>query len=98
MTEPRSETAGWYDRNAVRYARTTDAIDASKDRTTFLDAVEASRGERIEPARILDVGCGGGRDLRTFVSEGLAAEGLDPCEKLAVIAAENSGASAQPRR
>ncbi|MDD5090342.1 MAG: class I SAM-dependent methyltransferase [Candidatus Wallbacteria bacterium] len=35
-----------------------------------------------EPCRILDIGCGSGRDLRTLLSLGHDAYGIEPCSEL----------------
>ena len=41
--------------------------------------------------RVLDGGCGGGRDLKGFKDAGLLAEGLEPSEAMAEIATAYSG-------
>ena len=46
-----------------------------------------------EHARIIDMGCGSGRDAAAFVRMGYETVGLDASEKLAEIAVKESGAS-----
>lgn len=77
-------TIDYYERNARAYSLETFNADLSETRSKFL---------RLLPhgARILDVGCGGGRDLRAFKAEGYEAEGLEPAPALAQIARESSG-------
>lgn len=77
-------TIDFYELNAGRYAELTLAADLTELRLRFL--------EQLAPgARILDVGCGAGRDLRAFNDAGFAAEGIEPAPALAEIAREFSG-------
>lgn len=41
--------------------------------------------------KILDLGCGAGRDLKYFKEQGFDAVGIEPCEELALYACEYSG-------
>lgn len=81
MTDP---TIDFYELNAGRYAELTLAADLTELRGRFL-------GQLAPGARILDVGCGAGRDLRAFRDAGFAAEGIEPAAALAEIAREFSG-------
>lgn len=48
--------------------------------------------QHLQPsARVLDLGCGSGRDLRAFKEEGYQASGLEPVIELAVHARKFSG-------
>lgn len=78
------QTLRFYDSNAQLYAEQTRGIDLAHLYKPFLATIP--RG-----GRILDVGCGAGRDLKRFVDEGFEAVGVDPSEKLAAIASEFSG-------
>ena len=42
-------------------------------------------------AKILDFGCGSGRDTKYFIEKGFRAEGVDGSEELCRIASENTG-------
>lgn len=77
-------TIDFYELNAHQYAELTLGADLKELRSRFL--------EQLAPgARILDVGCGAGRDLRAFAEAGFEAEGIEPAPALAKIAREHSG-------
>ena len=65
-------TIGHYDRSARSFADATRDHDVSQNYAALLAAIE---GE--PPFRILDLGCGPGRDLAWFRSQGHEAIGLD---------------------
>lgn len=65
--------AAWYDANAAEFIRGADAADTAPDRRRFLDLLR----ERSRP-RVLDVGCGSGRDLAAFEAAGCHVTGIDP--------------------
>jgi SAM-dependent methyltransferase len=76
----------FYQRHAADYAAAT--LNAPMERFV------RQFGQQLLPgARIADLGCGGGRDLRLLRDCGLDAIGLDLSEALAVIARQYSGAS-----
>jgi SAM-dependent methyltransferase len=74
----------YYDVNAAQYAESTFQIDLSHLYEPFLSLL--TRG-----ARILDVGCGGGRDLKAFRERGFKPIGIEPSIALAEIARTHSG-------
>lgn len=78
-----SATIAFYDNNAERYAWQTAQADLSELYARFVPHVKAG-------GRILDVGCGGGRDLREFKSRGFRCVGIDPAPRLAQFAREFS--------
>ena len=78
------QTLRFYDSNAQLYADKTRAIDLAHLYKPFLESIPNS-------GRILDVGCGAGRDLKHFADIGFEAVGIDPSEKLAAMASEFSG-------
>ena len=61
-----------YERNAQAFLEGTRDHDVSQNIAALLDAIEGT-----PPFRILDLGCGPGRDLRTFKSLGHEPVGLD---------------------
>lgn len=77
-------TAAWYRARAAEFAARTRNLDMSGERDAFT-ALVAPGG------RVLDAGCGAGRDLRAFRLSGFDAEGVDPCVELAAEAASFSG-------
>jgi SAM-dependent methyltransferase len=76
-------TLAFYDMHAARYALRTEQADLGQLYDRFLPLLPVG-------GRILDVGCGGGRDLRAFKALGFDCFGVDPSERLAMIAAEFS--------
>jgi SAM-dependent methyltransferase len=82
---PRSNsTTRFYDDNAARYARSTRSMSLEPEIRRF--AVEVAAG-----GRVLDAGCGAGRDLRALRRAGLHPTGLELSPKLAELARAYSG-------
>lgn len=75
-----------YDRNARAFFAGTIGHDVSQNIDALLDAIEAEA-----PYTILDLGCGPGRDLKTFSQLGHHAIGLDGCPTFVAMAREFSG-------
>lgn len=75
----------YYEANAEKYAKQTYHADLSHLYAPFLALLPRN-------ARILDVGCGGGRDLRAFSERGYEPFGIDPSPALVEIARQYSGA------
>jgi SAM-dependent methyltransferase len=78
-------TLGHYQANAADFWEGTRLHDVSQSRGAFLDAMGASRGRRI-----LDFGCGPGRDLAVFRELGHEAVGLDGCAAFVGMAREHA--------
>ncbi len=85
IDERTQSTRAFYQRHAAEYAAAT--LRAPMDRFIERFAQELPRG-----ARVADLGCGGGRDLRLLRERGLDPIGLGSAEALAVIAQQYSGA------
>jgi len=65
---------------------------AHKIRETFLQAIHtAFPGRRKSDLKILDCGCGIGRDLAAFGDLGYDCQGFDPCPRLVAKARSRSG-------
>jgi SAM-dependent methyltransferase len=79
-------TIGHYARVAAIYRDAVWHHDVSQNVAALLEAIEGP-----EPHRILDLGCGPGRDLLTFRDRGHAVVGLDGCAELATMARAASG-------
>ena len=75
-----------YDVSAPRFFAGTIDHDVSQNIAALLDAIEAEA-----PYTILDLGCGPGRDLKTFRDMGHRAIGLDGSAKFVEMAASYSG-------
>ncbi len=86
LEEISRRTVGHYETHADSYWAGTHDHDVSQNINALLAAVE---GE--PPFDILDLGCGPGRDLKTFRDLGHRAVGLDGAGKFVVMARAHSG-------
>lgn len=80
------QTLQHYESNAEGFREGTRDHDVSQNIDALLRHVSAPA-----PLHILDVGCGPGRDLRTFTRLGHVAVGLDGCERFVEMARADSG-------
>ena len=85
-TEAARATCAYYDAHAERYWQGTRDHDVSQNVDALLEAL----GE-AGPYRILDFGCGPGRDLRTFCERGHRPVGLDGSARFAAMARAYAG-------
>ena len=76
--------ARWYDANAERFFGQTVDLDTSQARSRFL-ALTPQGG------RILDAGCGSGRDSLHFLRAGMAVDAFDASESMVRLAREHTG-------
>jgi SAM-dependent methyltransferase len=79
-------TLDHYERNAQAFLEGTRDHDVSQNVAALLDAIEGA-----PPFRILDLGCGPGRDLRTFKALGHEPVGIDGSARFVDMAREWSG-------
>jgi SAM-dependent methyltransferase len=79
-------TLDHYNRNAQAFFAGTIDHDVSQNIDALLGAIEGPA-----PYTILDVGCGPGRDLKTFSTLGHRAIGLDGCANFVEMAQAFSG-------
>lgn len=79
-------TLAHYEHNADAFFAGTIDHDVSQNIDVLLGAIEAPA-----PWTILDLGCGPGRDLKTFTSLGHKAIGLDGSARFAEMARSYSG-------
>lgn len=84
-------TIEYYKLNAQKYAEQTKQVDMGQVYQAFMPFIPKG-------GRILDVGCGAGRDLKWFCDHGYQAEGLEPVPALAEISRTLSGAPVQELR
>lgn len=79
-------TVGHYDQRAEIFWRDTRDHDVRQNIEALLQALTGA-----PPFRILDFGCGPGRDLKTFKDLGHEAVGLDGSERFVEMARRHSG-------
>ena len=75
-----------YQRNAESFWEGTRGHDVSRNVAALLRNIAGPN-----PFAILDLGCGPGRDLKTFTSMGHVAVGVEGASKLAAMARAHSG-------
>ena len=81
-----SRTLSHYDEHAQSYWEGTRDHDVSQNVDALLQSIEVP-----PPFELLDLGCGPGRDLKTFTALGHRATGLEGSAQLAALARTNSG-------
>jgi SAM-dependent methyltransferase len=81
-----SRTLSHYDDHAQAYWEGTRDHDVSQNVDALLQAIEVP-----PPFDLLDLGCGPGRDLKTFTALGHRATGLEGSAQLAALARTNCG-------
>lgn len=86
LAEIVARTLGHYDASAEDFREGTRDHDVSQNVAALLRHVEGT-----PPFRILDFGCGPGRDLRTFSALGHRAIGLDGSARFAAMARADTG-------
>jgi SAM-dependent methyltransferase len=81
-----ARTLAHYEANAARFWEGTHDHDVSQNTAAMLRNLEGA-----PPLRILDLGCGPGRDLVTFRALGYEAVGLEGCPAFCEMARRHSG-------
>jgi len=81
MADAAADTVAFYDRNAVTFAAQTAVLDMSPLYGRFLRHLPAG-------GRILDAGCGVGRDALAFAERGFMVVGFDASAEMARLARE----------
>ncbi len=80
------ETISYYNNNANKYFEQTVGADLSETYERFLKYVP-------DGGKIIDIGCGSGRDVAAFSSRGYGAVGLDLSDKIADVVSDRLGIS-----
>lgn len=83
----------YYDTHADAFIAGTRDADMSRLRRRFAVALPQPAGV---PARILDAGCGSGRDARAFTEAGLATEAFDASPRIVTAATHHAGVAVRP--
>lgn len=79
-----ANTLEYYNKNAYQFVQGTFSVDFKQTQDRFL--------EKLTPgARILDFGCGSGRDTKYFLENGYQVEATDGSEELCKIAGDHTG-------
>lgn len=81
-----ARTLAHYDQRALAYWEGTRDHDVRQNIRALLDHIDAT-----PPFALLDLGCGPGRDLKTFKALGHRATGLEGAPNLAAMARAHSG-------
>jgi len=81
-----ARTVGHYEARAEPYRLGTRDHDVQQNISALLDAIEGPA-----PFDILDLGCGPGRDLKTFTALGHRAIGLDGAARFVAMARAETG-------
>ena len=84
--EVSARTLGHYEQRAEAFWRGTRDHDVSQNIDALLSHIGGT-----PPFTILDLGCGPGRDLKTFADAGHVAVGLDGAARFVAMAREYSG-------
>ena len=83
-----NDTIRYYDQHASEYFTSTADVDFDQLRRKFVSYLP-------EHAKIIDIGCGSGRDVKAFCEMGYQAIGLDASEELAAEAEKQLGIEVQ---
>ena len=81
-----ARTLAHYDQHAQAYQQGTRNHDVSQNISALLQSIET-----VPPFKLLDFGCGPGRDLKTFKALGHHATGLEGAPQFAAMARAHSG-------
>ena len=80
----KNSTLEYYDHNAEQFFKTTAEVDFTGTQDRFLRYLEPG-------SRILDLGCGSGRDTRYFLEKGYQVDATDGSAEICRLASEYTG-------
>lgn len=83
-----NQTIDYYNKNAKTYFEQTVTLDMDEIRETFMDQV-------LPGGRILDAGCGSGRDAKYFLDNGFSVEAFDASKQMVRLARAYTGLPVQ---
>ena len=78
-----NKTLDYYNQNADQFVKGTVSVDFKKTQDRFLEALSGKR--------ILDFGCGSGRDTKYFIEAGFEVVATDGSAELCKSASEYTG-------
>ena len=84
MDESTRETIGYYDANAAGFVADTAGVEFGELQREFVRRLP-------EGGRVLDLGCGSGRDSLAFLRAGFAVDALDGSEQMVKAASGLTG-------
>ena len=84
MDESTRETIGFYDANAASYVAETAGVEFGALQGEFIRRLPKG-------GRVLDLGCGSGRDSLAFLRAGLAVDAVDGSAQMVEAASELTG-------
>lgn len=90
LIEQQRKTISYYDENAEDFFASTKDADMSETRNHFLQHLQSG-------AKILDAGCGSGRDSKYFLEHGYQVTAMDASESMCRLAGQYLGQSVQCR-
>ena len=79
----KNKTLDYYNKNADNFVANTISVDLKRTQDKFLD--------KLQGKRILDFGCGSGRDTKYFLEKGYEVEAVDGSEELCKAASKYTG-------
>jgi len=82
--EADKKTINYYNKNSINYVEKTFNLQLDEQWNEFIAHIKPK-------GRIIDIGCGSGRDMIKFQQLGFTTEGLEPSPLMAEIARQNSG-------
>ncbi len=84
MDENTRETIGYYETNATRFVADTADVE--------FGALQREFAQRLpKGGRVLDLGCGSGRDSLAFLKVGFEVDAVDGSEQMVKAASELTG-------
>lgn len=88
---PDNTTVEFYNRNAAQFVETTRNVAMKPLYKSFLQCLQPG-------AKILDAGCGSGRDTAAFLKRGYQVSAFDASEKMCELASQYTGIHVQKLR
>ena len=79
----KNKTLDYYNKNADNFVANTISVDFKRTQDKFLD--------KLQGKRILDFGCGSGRDTKYFLEKGYEVDAVDGSEELCKAASQYTG-------
>ncbi len=79
-----NKTLEYYNNNAENFIKNTRNVDFSATQNLFLEYIPKG-------GKILDFGCGSGRDTKCFLEQGYSVEAIDGSKELCELATKYTG-------